>query len=400
MFDTLKTSIARVRALVSGLDREHLSERDAAALVELFAELERLGAAGRSLAAKRVANSNLWQRQGYRSAADWLAAKIGTDTGCAVAALKTVGDLEDMPALREAFTSGVLSEAQAQHVANAARVDPLAESALVEAARCKPLKALKEDCQRIRDAAVVDDVAAYKRVHAARYFRTWREDDSVRVDGRFTIDDGAILINALRVRQEQIFKTARAEGRRESPGAYAADALIALARGAASSSADAGPAKPIATEVAVVIDYETYVTAKKRADTRCEISGVGPIPADAARSMAGDSFLKAVVMKGEDIHSVVHFGRTIPARIRSGLDVRDPSCRVPGCAETQHLEIDHWRIEYADGGPTTMDNLVRVCRFHHRQKTLDGYRLTGGPGNWRWHPPHELDRDPHPPPDG
>ena len=39
-----------------------------------------------------------------------------------------------------------------------------------------------------------------------------------------------------------------------------------------------------------------------------------------------------------------------------------------------------------------------VCRFHHAQKTREGYRLEGGPGHWRWLKPDGTDVDPRPPP--
>ena len=394
MFDTLKRLLSSARSVVSSLDQAPLSDDDAVSLVELFAELERLSVAGRSLASRRVAESKIWQREGHRTAADWVAAKTGSKIAEARDSLQLARRLEELPALRHAFTSGALSHEQAHAVSAAAWIDPASERALVDAARTKPLQALKRDCQAVHDAAVVDDIAAYKRVHEARYFKTWREGNAIRCDGRFTVDDGAILESAVAKAADKIFAQARKQGRRESAGAYAADALITLARNAANRSASSNDADaPVATEVSIVIDYETFITAKRSSDSRCEIPGVGPIPAATARAMAGDSFLKFVVMKAEDIQAVVHFGRTIPARVRSGLKVRDPHCQVPDCTQNQHLEIDHWRIDFAHGGPSSMDNLVRICRFHHRQKTLDGYRLTGGPGKWRWHPPGELHDD-------
>jgi len=396
MFDTLERSLGNVRAVVSDLDQTHLSDADAATLVELFAELERVSVAGRALASRRVAASKIWQREGHRTAADWVASKTGGKVGEARDSLELARRLEELPALREAFTAGELSHEQAHVVSSAAWIDPASERALVDAARSKPLPALKRDCQAVHDAAITDDVAAYKRVHDTRYFKTWREGNAIRCDGRFTIDDGAILESAVAKMADTIFTQARQQNRRESAGAYAADAIVALARNASSGD---GCEAPVATEVTIVIDYETYMTAKKRYDSRCEIAGLGPIPARAARVMAGDAILKAVVTKGEDIHSVVHFRRTIPSKVRSALKVRDPHCQVPGCTQTWHLEVDHWRVDYADGGPTSLDNLVRLCRFHHRQKTLNGYRLTGGPGHWQWHPPSPRDNDATRPPD-
>ncbi len=35
----------------------------------------------------------------------------------------------------------------------------------------------------------------------------------------------------------------------------------------------------------------------------------------------------------------------------------------------------------------TPDELARMCRSHHRLKTVDGWRLIGPPGDWQWLPP-------------
>jgi 5-methylcytosine-specific restriction endonuclease McrA len=56
--------------------------------------------------------------------------------------------------------------------------------------------------------------------------------------------------------------------------------------------------------------------------------------------------------------------RTIPLSIRRALTARDAGCRFPGCTsrrcDAHHLT--HW----ADGGATSVDNLVLLCRRHHR----------------------------------
>jgi hypothetical protein len=64
--------------------------------------------------------------------------------------------------------------------------------------------------------------------------------------------------------------------------------------------------------------------------------------------------------------SVGRATRTIPAPIRTALSLRDGGCRFPGCDRppgwTDGHHIKHW----ADGGPTSLDNLVLLCRRHHR----------------------------------
>jgi hypothetical protein len=80
---------------------------------------------------------------------------------------------------------------------------------------------------------------------------------------------------------------------------------------------------------------------------------------------------------------VTHFGRTIPAHLDTALRERDPVCAVPGCGIDYGLERDHV-IPFAEGGPTELDNLVRLCKRHHFLKTHRYWRLLGRPGAWRW----------------
>jgi len=45
---------------------------------------------------------------------------------------------------------------------------------------------------------------------------------------------------------------------------------------------------------------------------------------------------------------------------------RDGVCQYPGCHESEYVDahhIQHW----AEGGETSLDNLVTLCRHHHRQ---------------------------------
>jgi hypothetical protein len=95
-----------------------------------------------------------------------------------------------------------------------------------------------------------------------------------------------------------------------------------------------------------------------------------------------------VVTDGVDVTTVCTLGRSVPASLKAALVERDRCCVVPGCDATQHLEIDHWRIPFAEGGPASLDNLARLCRHHHTLRTHRGFTLTKEGGTWYWHPPH------------
>ena len=77
---------------------------------------------------------------------------------------------------------------------------------------------------------------------------------------------------------------------------------------------------------------------------------------------------------GGEILDVGRRTRTISPALRRALAVRDRQCQFPGChnrrCDAHHLR--HW----ADGGATALDNLVLLCRRHHRAVHEEGFRVT------------------------
>jgi hypothetical protein len=59
--------------------------------------------------------------------------------------------------------------------------------------------------------------------------------------------------------------------------------------------------------------------------------------------------------------------RSPTRRQRRVLDARSPECDHPGCHATTYLQYDHI-TRYTDGGPTTINNLQRLCGPHNRAR--------------------------------
>lgn len=384
----LEAAMAVIEAAVADLEPECLAAGDAVALVEVFARGERVCTAGRALAGRRVARSSAWRPSGERSAAHWMARQAGTSVGEAVNVLQTAERVESLPAVDHAFRSGDLSGAQATEISSAASASPESELELLRAAASEGPAGLKQLCGRVRAAAEGEEVARHEAIHRSRHLRHWTSHDGAfRLDGRFTPEAGAVVLAALRPYQERIFRDAREAGRREPHEAYAADALVALAE---EGRSDAN------AMVQVRVDAAALARGHLEAGEVCEIDGVGPVPVATASALLSDAVVSAVVSDGVDITTVAHLGRTIPAHLRTALQARDPTCVVPGCSVADHLDIDHI-VPFAQGGPTRLDNLARLCRFHHHQKTYRGYRLEGGPGHWRWVTPDDSPGTPESP---
>src|SRR5437773_3991507 len=126
---------AELREFVAALEPETLPAEVAAGLVDSFATIEKLGAAGKALAARRVADSNLWRGAGERSAAHWLARRAGASVGAAMQTLETAERVRELPAVDAALRAGELSAVQANEIASAAAADANAEAELVRVAQ-------------------------------------------------------------------------------------------------------------------------------------------------------------------------------------------------------------------------------------------------------------------------
>ena len=84
---------------------------------------------------------------------------------------------------------------------------------------------------------------------------------------------------------------------------------------------------------------------------------------------------------GHDVLGVAAPTETIPTRVRAALWARDAGCRFPGCkAPAQWTDGHHVRWG-SKGGPTTIENLVLLCRRHHRAVHEGGWRLSFDAGS-------------------
>lgn len=378
--------LCELRRFVDDLDPADATADQAAELVSVFAAIEKVAGAGIITMAPRAAEGTSWLRAGHRSPGSWLAELKGAGLGAGIDALETGDRLATLPATATALRNGELSGAQAKEIAAAAIADPRAEAELLDAAKVETLRGLKEKAKRIKlrrlsEASLVEREDHNRR---SRYLRH-RVDElgAVLVEGKFAADDGARIVAALEARAKGIFEQAAADGRKEPSAAYLADALLAVCSDPPSDTKRRGPS----TLVHLRVDMASLRRGSVEGDELCEIAGVGRVSMATARTLMADSFLSILVMKGVDVQAVAHAGRTIPAHIDTALRARDPRCVVPGCSVAHGLEIDHWSVAFADGGPSELWNLARICVFHHRLKTHRGWVLTGGPGAWAFHPP-------------
>ncbi len=386
MFEALRRSVDELRQLVGDVEPDRFDGAGARTLVELFGEIERLGAAGKALATRQVVATGAWKQGGaHRDAASWLSAATGTTVGAARSTIETSERLRELPATESALRTGDLSSVQADAIAGAAAVDPLAELDLLERAQHDGVRGLRTACSRVKAAACTDEHERYDRVQEVRSLRSWTDEEGAgRIDIRGPVDLTTRVLRRLVPFERELFRRARKAGRCERSDALAFDALVAWANAPAQVSRGA---RPDVSSV-VRVDHAALVRGRTERGEVCEIVGGGPIPVSVAQRIVEDSFVKAVLLDGTDVAAVSHLGRTISARLRTAVEELHPECDHEGCHVSLGLEIDHNQPLEA-GGPTALWNLGRLCGHDHEHKHRHDLRLVGEPGRMRFVPANE-----------
>ena len=396
-------------SFLSTFDAACFAGPDAATLVARFARIERLASAGKTFAARRSAEAEVHRASGHQDPARWLAAQTGETLGQAADTLALGRALCSQPGVEDAFRKGALSDPKVRLISNAVSVNPDSEAELLDTAGTATVRQVQDRCARAKAQArsAQDEAARVEALRRRRMCRTWtdREDGAFCLSARLTPEDGARVRSVLEGATDRVFEQARRAGLHETHDNYAADALVALLTDTSNDPID--PIDPVDSGDAVVgdrpfrlrrapgpsrskvhvrIDLDALRQGRVGPGQVCEIPGVGPISVETAMEIMGDAITTLFITDGVDVASICQIGRHIPAPIAAALLERDPTCVVPGCDRSDHLQVDHWQVDFAGGGATEWWNLARLCGHHHRLKTAGRFRLVGGPGNWRFLP--------------
>jgi hypothetical protein len=128
----------------------------------------------------------------------------------------------------------------------------------------------------------------------------------------------------------------------------------------------------------VVLHVDAATLDRTTEPGRSELEDGTRVSAESSRRIACDACVVSVGHgKDGDEPRVRGNTRAVPLRLRRALEVRDRGCRFPGCGSrfTDAHHIQHW----ADGGATRLDNLILLCRTHHRLLHEGGFRLEANP---------------------
>jgi hypothetical protein len=312
-------------------------------IVGIGDELERLGAAIKLVAARRVEETGHHEHQGDKSAGRWLARKTGESEGASIAELETLKAAERHPVVESALRRGELSTGRARQIAAAADQCPEEAERLVDDSKKQGHDEFKKNCDRVRSSSrsTEDEVQRHERMRKARQCRLWTDDEGFgRVHARLAPDAFAVLKSNLERIERDVFDKARKDGVHESRQAYMADALVEMAKASGSDEPSGAASKSATTKtlVRIRVDLEALMRGYAEAGEVCEIPGVGRVSVAIARAVLGDALLELVITNGIDVSTVITDSRYIRRALDLALEERDPTCVVPGCNATDFLE--------------------------------------------------------------
>jgi hypothetical protein len=289
-----------------------------------------------------------WGRAGALSCAHWLSWRVGMDLGAAREKVRVAKKLAELPEMDEALRKGEISYSKVRAMTRVATAEN--EADLVAMARSATGAQLEKICRLKRMVNALDGESA-EEVEERRYVvERPTGDGMVSIQLRLLPDEAARIMKAFEV---------AGSGNR-------ADGAVALAEMALAGGALEGASVRPPVEVVVHVQADDL-------EGRTEL-GDG-ISAEVSRRLLCDAGVVPIL---EDEHGkTIDVGRktrTIPAALRRALDARDGGCRFPGCTNrifTDAHHIEHW----LDGGETSLDNTVLLCRRHHGYLHERGFSL-------------------------
>jgi hypothetical protein len=326
-----------------------------------------------------------WNDGACRSCAHWLNWRTGIDLGAAREKVRVARALGELPLISAAMRQGEISYSKVRAMTRVATAATEAE--LLDFARAGTAMHVERLVRAWRRVDRLAEMEHEERRQATRSLTAYTDEDGmVVVRGRLTPEAGAALLRALDAAGEKLYADRRGQRGAADDDSTAeqrrADALGLVAESALADGLDPGT-RGDRYQVVVHVDAEALPARSERGGSALEDGQ--HISAETSRRLACDA-AKVVMTHARD-GSILDVGRrtrTVPPALRRALAHRDGGCRFPGCGlklcDAHHVE--HW----ADGGATKLENMIQLCRRHHRAVHEEGFTvelLAGGEARFR-----------------
>ena len=427
-------ALARVRGEVRELSGALLAARPRTELMDAVGEIESLKStldAFELAMVRELEATHAVQEVGWASTQDFVTSVVGGHKGSGPAAVRLARALEGpvLVPVGEALAQGWLSTAKAQVIERAVDALPgepdvrrrgvevlLREAKALDATELRKLahhllELIDPDGQDRRAERALD--RAERAAHLERHL-TISDDQcgGAWIRGRCSTEDAALLkatlIPLARPHPtEMVCDRATCQepgcghdGRDpRDHGARMLDALVEACRHLQTVEVlpDSHGATPRVTVTMPLSDLQR-LSGFATTETGEQLS-----PA-ALRRLCCDADLIPVVLGGAgEVLDVGRQMRLASTAIWKGLVARDHHCRFPHCTRPPMMTHAHHIRHWADGGETSLANLILLCGHHHRLVHAGPWQIRRtGPAAFEFHPPpaRATTDDARPPPDG
>jgi hypothetical protein len=302
-----------------------------------------------------------WLAWGFENCTEWLHWRCDLSMNTAREKVRVAHALKTLPVISKAFARGDLTYSKVRALTRVA--NPGNEEKLVGFALKTTTRRVEERCRELRcgtDASVDDATRAYERRTLTVSHDHHRGMMSFHIE--LPTELGQLVDKALdRARDSAIDD--RPEFAGESWSARQADAFVEIVRSFLSDDTiKSGNSNHLVT---VHVDQSAL----------CNGDGRSGLPVETVKRLCCDGHTISIVEdeQGNPLN-VGRKTRVIPKAIERALRARDRHCRFPGCRHRRYVaghHIEHW----ANGGDTSLENLMLLCSRHHRLVHEGGFRI-------------------------
>jgi hypothetical protein len=323
------------------------------------------------------------------SCAQWLAWRCALLPRAAREHVRVARKLPELPLIHAAFARGELSYSKVRALTRIAEADTEAELlGLARALTAAQLERAVRAHRRVTTEEAND-------LHDGAYLTTfWNEDGSLAIYGRLAPEDAAVLLRALDAARDSLWERGKQEERGSAeppPQPTSAETLVALADMALAS----GRGRSGGERYQVVVHVDADALTTDAGEGGCALDDGPAIAPETGRRLCCDASVVGLSEQNRRAVRISRKTRTIPPALQRALRARDRGCRFPGCENRRFVDghhVHHW----ARGGETNLDNLLLLCRRHHRLVHEGGYAVDQ---HMRFYDPwgRRIPRVPHPP---
>ncbi len=305
-----------------------------------------------------------WRHEAMPSCAHWLNAHCGLDLVTAREKVRIAHALPRLPLIRECFRSGELSYSKVRAITRVAGSDNEAE--LVQMARTNTAAHVARNVAAMRQAERLERIESGVRCVSASH---------VHVSHRRRRHAG--------VRRSAASRPGRVVAFRRSTARWSGSAAISKRHRRRSAAPmhsrflqnDFYPNHRKRMKASTPrIDFRSLCTLPRKRCSNTAISADDPpqiedgpvLASETLRRIACDSAIVRILESGDgEPLDIGRKTRVSSPALRRALKRRDRGCRFPNCTNTRFVD-GHHIMHWADGGATRLDNLVLLCRHHHR----------------------------------